>query len=698
MVSEPFVHKATAKKHLKQEAFLEAYAQTPNIEAACKQVGMAPSSLTNWLGTDSAFRVAYDELRKMKDSQLRKQRKVSKAQYGLLYDYTRETVDKGSFTDWRRKYIGRPVSAHQEELVEAYEDRSNLIIFSLLPPGAGKDTTAGDFLLYEVCDDRDHRAAWVMRGETFARRRVAERLDPYLTDERTYVNAPPGPDCTQPTENLILDYGPFKFKKGMVDFEGKHIEPTTWTKQEIYFLKSGAPEADPNLWATGMEGQMYGSRIDTLVMSDVFDRENQLTPTKRESQYVWVMGTALSRLDESGRLIVLGTRCLPGDNYERLMTTMIGDAAVVYQGRHYTKYANGVAVVIMPAIEFNEDGEEQSYWPDRFPLDSQYELPDGTRILAADADHAALSLEYGGRVKRIRGLREIRERDRDLFDTMYQQNPPAEVTGDFTDMVLDSADDDSRTLGVYRPNELIVIGADPARTAGAAWVAWGVDRDRGTITMIDCFYGEKLGITGLKSKLVVQPVTLYQPVWYCYEVNREAAVVDDPEIQRVFKDFSVNLHRHFTHSANRNASGRGSTVVGVPSLSFYMRSKVIRWPTMTVDDRARVSVVKDHFKTWDRKEALGLKRAALKAFPDDLAMAAWIGFVKALEILQRQTAGQRVRQAMPIPRAVQDKWDRMVARNDEKHRIKDADRHTGSSPSMADLVSIVLGDDHDSES
>ena len=265
MLTEPFVHKSTAKKQANQDAFLEAYSQTPSIEAACKQIGMKPSSLSNWLKTDSSFAVVYRELRKMKESQTIKQRKVAKAQYGLLFDHTKSTPPKGTFTEWRRKYIGRPVSPHQAELVEAYEDRSNLVIFSLLPPGAGKDTTAGDFLLYEVCDDRDHRSAWVMRGETFARRRVAERLDPYLTDARTYVNAPPGPDCTIPTDSLLVDYGPFRFKKGMVDSEGQKLEPTTWTKQEIYFLKSGAPEADPNLWATGMEGQMYGSRIDTLV-------------------------------------------------------------------------------------------------------------------------------------------------------------------------------------------------------------------------------------------------------------------------------------------------------------------------------------------------------------------------------------------------------------------------------------------------
>ncbi len=682
-------HKSTLKRQESQERFLKAYASYSTVEAACKSIGIHASTFERWKAGDAAFNQVYRELAKSKKAQIRNMRNAHKGEHGLLFDDERQVPDKGPFTQWRRRYIGRSVEEHQKELVEAYEDKSNLVIFSLLPPGAGKDTTAGDFVLYEACDDRDLRIAWVMRGESFARRRIAERIDPYLTDQRTYRNSPPGVTSSIPEASLIDDYGPFKFRKGMIDREGEHVEPTTWTKNEIYFLKTGAPEADPNLWATGMEGQMYGSRIDTLVMSDVFDRENQLTITKRESQFAWVMGTAMSRLDESGRLIILGTRCLPGDNYERLINSMVGDAQVVYQGKHYTKYANGVAVVIVPAIEHNDDGEEESYWPDRFPLDSQYQLPDGTRIPVEGADEADLAKRYGGRVKRIRGLREIRERDRDLFDTMYQQKPPDEITGDFTDATLDAADDEERTFGMYRPGELIVIGADPARSAGAAWVAWGVDRQKGTITLVDYFYGQQLGIGGLKSKLVVQPITKYKPVWYCYETNREAAVVDDPEIQRVFKDFGVNLYRHHTHTGNRGSSRHGSNaVIGVPSLSFYMRSRVIRWPTMTAKDRDRLSSVKDHFKTWDRKEALNLSRAALKGHPDDIAMAAWIGFVKAIALLGRTSGGTK-RQATPVPRSVMERWERMQQRNNEKRYIKERER--GAAPNMKELIGLVIG-------
>ena len=271
---------------------------------------------------------------------------------------------------------------------------------------------------------------------------------------------------------------------------------------------------------------------------------------------------------------------------------------------------------------------------------------------------------------------------------MYQQQPPEEVTGDFTDATLDAADDEERTFGVYRPNELIVIGVDPARTGGAAWVAWAVNRDKSTITLIDYFFGKKLGIRGIKSKLVTQPIALYDPVWFCYEINREAAVIEDPEIERVFKEFNTNVYRHNTHWANRT-----SNTIGVPSLSFFMRNGTIRWPMMTAADRDRTQLVKDHFKTWDRKTALDLNRAALKGHPDDIAMAAWVGFVKALALLERRSGGSK-RQAMPVPKSVMRNWEKMQQANRERKHIKKRERH--AAPNMKELISMVIGSENES--
>ncbi len=697
-----YTHKAKTKMAERQRQWLAAYAKFHSIERACEETDTPLGSFERWRSKDRAFAQVYREAAKTKTAYLKRVRVDGKNQYGLLFDSTRELPDKGTFAEWRRRYMGRGVEPHQAELVEAFEDRSNLIIFCMLPPGAGKDTTAGDFVLYEDCDNRELRAAWIMRGEKFAARRVKQRFSPYLTEPKRYLSAPDGPTSTVPEANLIEDYGPFKYRKGMVDESGEKIDPTTWTGNEIYFINvAGAPESDPNLWATGVDGQLYGARVGLMVMSDIFDRENQGSPPAQQGQYEWVLGTVKSRLDAKGRLVFLGTRCLPGDNYERLMNKMVGEAPAVYQGENYTKYANGVAVIIVKAITHNADGDEESYWPDVFPLDGHFDTPAGRVPDPGDHEGEALyrtlvTAHGTNNVERVRGLRQIRDDDGDLFETMYQQSPPAELTGDFTDTILDAADDEERTFGVYRPHELMVVGVDPARTGGAAWVCWGVDRDAQTVTLIDYFFGSKLGIRGIKQQLVIAPITAYEPVWYAYETNREAAVIEDPEIQRVFKDFGVNVWPHNTNWTNRS-SNRRSVKIGVPSLSFYMRSRVIRWPMMTAKDRDRVKLVKAHFKTWDRKEALLGSRAPMKGYPDDLAMAAWVGFIKALELLQRNPAADGGKKSMPVPDAILRRWDRFQQAQREKSYVKDKDALRHPAPSMTDLVSIVLGDTNQDE-
>ncbi len=393
----------------RQRLWLAAYTKLHSIKLACEESEIPFTTFERWRRIDKDFSRKYREVSKSTPGFLKWNLVEGRSEDGLLYDSTRTLPDKGTFADWRRRYMGRGVEPHQVELVEAFEDRSNLVIFCLLPPGAGKDTTAGDFLLYEVCDNRELRTAWIMRGEKFAARRVKQRFSPYLTEPKRYQAAPDGPTSTKPEADLIADYGPFKYRKGMVDESGERVETTTWTGNEMYFIDiAGAPESDPNLWATGVEGQLYGARVGLMVMSDIFDRENQGSPPAQQGQYEWVLGTVKSRLDTKGRLVFLGTRCLPGDNYERLMNTMVGEAPAVYQGDNYVKYANGVAVVIVKAIDHNADGDEESYWPDVFPLDGHFDSPAGRILDPGDHEgetlYRALAAAHGtNSVQRVRG-------------------------------------------------------------------------------------------------------------------------------------------------------------------------------------------------------------------------------------------------------------------------------------------------------
>ena len=623
-----------------QREFLRTYREDdcPTLACALKKHGLNNGTYQRWRSEYARFRNEVDKAKAVKaDARALAQ---SKAKEGSVLDIGRPYPPVPPLIQFRWENFGLPTPRHQEPIAAAYEDKTNLRIIVLGPPGSGKDTVARDIAAHASVSDRSTRVAWIMKNEKFSKRRIAQRLDPYLTDKAVYRTAPDAPGGQVPTHNLIDQWGPFRWEAGMKWSDGSKVEKTTWNTSEMYFIRRGAVEADPNLWATGIDGSLYGARVDLMVVSDPFDREDKRSPTIREQRLDWFLGTARSRLDERGRIIVLGTHVYAGDPYDSLIEAYVGDARVVSQDGYYTKYANGTATVIFPAIQYDENGEEVSYWPERFPLYGSIEVPGKEPTILTPEYVAGLSdselrelTEQPG-AKRVQGLLEIRESSPSLFDTMYQQQPPSDAEGEFTDMVLDHCDDPSRSFGIYRPGETLVLGVDPARTGGAAWFLWGVDTSTGVATLVDFFYGERLGLQGIRNQLLMEPLRQYMPRYLVFEVNRESAVLELPDIMDAVRATATDVVRHKTLQQNRN-EGEAS----VASMVFDMRDGLIRFPAATAADRDRLRIVKDQFKTWDLREAAKSEgRSTWKSIgADDVVMAAWVGWFHVKQsVLKKQ--------------------------------------------------------------
>ena len=323
-----------------------------------------------------------------------------------------------------------------------------------------------------------------------------------------------------------------------------------------------------------------------------------------------------------------------------------------------------------------------SYWPERFPLDGLLVEPDGTRHVSkelTDDDFERLATIEG--VKRIQGLREVRDSDETFFETIYQQSPPASEGGEFTDLILDHCDDPTRTFGVKKPGETLYLGVDPARTGGAAYWLWAVDRETGVMTLVDEFFGSKLGIAGVKNKLILEPVRQYLPRAMVYEINRESAVLEIEEVTSELAAAGVEIVRHATHEHNRN---RGE--VSVASMVFDMRDGLIRFPAATAADRERLIRVKQHFKNWDAREmskAMG-HRNNRHIGPDDLTMAGWVAWVYVKSTVLKKTQKGRVRVA-GISENFRRRWSGRSAPHSE--------RNTGPTrPPPTDLIALYYGD------
>lgn len=615
----------------------------------------------------------------------------------FTFDPDRPMPDKADFAAWRLKYIGRTTSPFGQAIADAICDPTSSVVIIHGPPGGGKDTTVCDALLYLKCDDRTYlRCAYINETENQAMRRVGERIAPYLTDPAVYRVAPGGPGSRQPTGSLIDDYGPFQWDRGMKYPDGTVVARTTWTKHELRFLQSAsAPEQDPDLWATGMSGALYGSRVGLMIFSDLFTRENQRQPTQRDAGFDWVVGTADSRLDTEGRLVMIHTRVGPDDNQGRLIDHYVADAhpyETTVEGPITTvRYTNGTTVVTCVAIWTDENGDEQSFDPDRFPLDDQWKLPDGSTVPLATISQQE-ARERG--LSRVKGLRTIRAKDPDWFETAYQQNPQRHSDlVDFTDTVLDRALDPSRSYGVIYPHEWKILAVDPARAGWAAWALLAVDLEAETVTLADYRVLRRLGIPGIKQQLIIQPATQYDPTYLSYETNHESGVLYDTEVQDVIRSLGITVVDHYT---NKN---RMDPEIGVASMASWMIRGQMRFPNATAADKAKTLVVRQHFKNWDANPQRTRRQHKDKeARPDDLAMAIWPGWIWARQLIDRGKARHDQKQRKATPRAVMARWRERSGPDDPVSELRANRAGRGYRDRNVNLTRLYLGGSTSDES
>lgn len=101
-----------------------------------------------------------------------------------------------------------------------------------------------------------------------------------------------------------------------------HLRPNDdpslpWTSHQLTIDRAILAK-DPTVQATGVFGNVQGSRIDLLVMDDVLDHVNTRTPAPRISIWEWVRATLFSRLTADARVIVVGNAFHPDDLMHRL--------------------------------------------------------------------------------------------------------------------------------------------------------------------------------------------------------------------------------------------------------------------------------------------------------------------------------------------------------------------------------------------
>jgi hypothetical protein len=87
---------------------------------------------------------------------------------------------------------------------------------------------------------------------------------------------------------------------------------TMLTVQRSVFAK------DASLQATGLFGNVMGSRYDWVVFDDILDNENTRTKTPRDHAWDWIRATVFGRLSEDAQIAFLGNAWHPEDAMHRM--------------------------------------------------------------------------------------------------------------------------------------------------------------------------------------------------------------------------------------------------------------------------------------------------------------------------------------------------------------------------------------------
>ena len=156
---------------------------------------------------------------------------------------------------------------------------------------------------------------------------------------------------------------------------GSFIGRPRWTNNQLYIRQRTRPRSDPTLTALGIgSSKTTGLHPDWIILDDVADYLNSWTHGSRLKVRGWLANTLRGIAQPHTKIWWMNTPYHPEDIIE-------------------SQRSRGIKVFCMPAIiRDKRTGEEVSFWPEFFPLESGKREFDGERVIGlkdkrAEMDH-----------------------------------------------------------------------------------------------------------------------------------------------------------------------------------------------------------------------------------------------------------------------------------------------------------------------
>ena len=557
------------------------------IEAACGSAGKSIKTYEYYRRTDKQFADKVDRTRLgLKDKQFAS---------GDVHDLT--------FAEFRQRFLHSRTFAHQQNLVDVIEGRepswlhpsmkfepglaSNRILINIPPNHAKSITITVDYVTWQVCRNPNFRVLIVSQTQQLA----ADFL--YAIKQR----------LTHPMyQDLQTAYA------AGVGFNSKSA---SWQATRVTFgdeLRESS-EKDPNIEAVGIGGQIYGKRADMIIVDDAVTLKNA---NEFEKQIRWLTQDVRSRLNPTGKLIVIGTRVASVDLYKEL--------------RSEDRYPGGQVpwkYLAMPALLEAKDEPEDwvTLWPySDAPFDGQSE---------SEKNEEGLYPRWSGRNL----FNERQAMDAQTWALVYQQQDVSENAA-FDPVCVKGSIDGMRKSGRLEPGWpghpkdisgfSIVCGMDPAIVGDTAAICYAVDRNTSKRYILDAMKVTRPTPQQIRD-IIINWTQLYSPSEWIIEKNAfQAFLTQDEGIKQFLASRGVLLKEHHT------GSNKWDTGFGVASMATlfgtkqhdgkHHRDNLIHLPS---DQTENIKSLIEQLITW----------TPTTKGKTDMVMALWFCEIRAREML-----------------------------------------------------------------
>jgi hypothetical protein len=572
-----------------KRVILSGVAEGMTIEAATASAGKSYKTYEYYRRTDKNFCDKIDRTRLgLKDK-----------------NYASSDVHDLTFAEFRQRYLHSQTFPHQQNLIDVIEGRepgwlhpsmkyepglaNNRILLNIPPNHAKSMTVTVDYVTWQVCQNPNFRVLIVSQTQQLA----ADFL--YAIKQR----------LTHPNYEALQQ----AYAAGV----GFNSKTASWQATRVTFgdeLRESS-EKDPNIEAVGIGGQIYGKRADMIIVDDAVTLKNA---NEFEKQIRWLTQDVRSRLNPTGKLIIIGTRVSAIDLYKEL--------------RSEDRYPGGLVpwkYLAMPALlETHEDPEKWvTLWPaSDAPFDGQME---------SDKNEDGLYPRWNGRNL----YNERQAMDASTWALVYQQQ---DISDDaiFDPVCVRGSIDGMRKAGRLvpghpgHPRDLsgfsVICGLDPAMVGDTAVVCYAIDRVSHKRYIVDAIKITRPTPAAIR-QLIFDWTGLYQPSEWIVEKNAfQSFLTQDEGIRQNLASRGVLLREHHT-GTNKWDSGFGvasmSTLFGTKQHDGkHHRDNLIHLPS---DQTENIKALIEQLITWS---------PSTKG-KTDMVMALWFCEIRAREMLNQ---------------------------------------------------------------